>query len=102
MDLRGAVALVVERRLDLAVPQLVVPSVRRAMPAAATLFFGTAFPLCARWVWVCLSSSSAANSSTPISEPVAATLAALATSLTASTSTSAIEARFFCAIFKAS
>jgi len=38
----------------------------------------------------------------PFSEPVAATLAALATSLTASTSTSAIEARFFCAIFKAS
>ena len=36
----GAVALVVERPLDVAVPQLVVPSVRRAMPAAAILFFG--------------------------------------------------------------
>ena len=36
----GAVALVVERPLDVQVPQLVVPSVRRAMPAAATLFFG--------------------------------------------------------------
>jgi UDP-N-acetylmuramoyl-L-alanyl-D-glutamate--2,6-diaminopimelate ligase len=36
----GAVALVVERRLDIAVPQLIVPSVRRAMPAAAKVFFG--------------------------------------------------------------
>jgi UDP-N-acetylmuramoyl-L-alanyl-D-glutamate--2,6-diaminopimelate ligase len=37
---RGAVALVVERALDVAVPQLHVPSVRRAMPAAAALYFG--------------------------------------------------------------
>jgi UDP-N-acetylmuramoyl-L-alanyl-D-glutamate--2,6-diaminopimelate ligase len=37
---RGAVALVVERELDLAVPQLVVPSVRAAMPLAAVAFFG--------------------------------------------------------------
>ncbi len=37
---RGAVALVVERQLALAVPQLVVPSVRRAMPVAAALYFG--------------------------------------------------------------
>jgi len=37
---RGAVALVVERRLDLAVPQLVVPSVRAAMGPAAAEFFG--------------------------------------------------------------
>ena len=36
----GAVALVVERPLEVSVPQLLVPSVRRAMPAAATLFFG--------------------------------------------------------------
>src|SRR5215210_4134732 len=36
----GAVALVVERRLDLHVPQLVVADVRAAMPAAAVLFFG--------------------------------------------------------------
>src|SRR5215216_2503586 len=36
----GAVALVVERRLDLHVPQLVVRDVRAAMPAAAVLFFG--------------------------------------------------------------
>jgi len=36
----GAVALVVERPLELAVPQLVVESVRTAMPAAATRFFG--------------------------------------------------------------
>ena len=36
----GAVALVVERPLDVAVPQVVVPSVRLAMPAAAILFFG--------------------------------------------------------------
>jgi UDP-N-acetylmuramoyl-L-alanyl-D-glutamate--2,6-diaminopimelate ligase len=36
----GAVALVVERRLDLDVPQVVVPSVRDAMPRAAVEFFG--------------------------------------------------------------
>jgi len=36
----GAVALVVERELALPVPQLVVASVRRAMPAAAVAFFG--------------------------------------------------------------
>src|SRR5215468_690726 len=36
----GAVALVVERRLDLQVPQLVVRSVRAAMPRAAVVFFG--------------------------------------------------------------
>ena len=36
----GAAALVVERPLPLGVPQLVVAGVRRAMPAAATLFFG--------------------------------------------------------------
>jgi UDP-N-acetylmuramoyl-L-alanyl-D-glutamate--2,6-diaminopimelate ligase len=36
----GAVALVCERPLDLPVPQLVVPSVRRAMGPAASLFFG--------------------------------------------------------------
>src|SRR5262249_12626547 len=36
----GAVALVVERELDLPVPQLVVPSVRHAMPIAANEFFG--------------------------------------------------------------
>jgi UDP-N-acetylmuramoyl-L-alanyl-D-glutamate--2,6-diaminopimelate ligase len=36
----GAVALVVERRLDLTVPQVQVPSVRAAMPAAAVVFFG--------------------------------------------------------------
>src|SRR5438046_715832 len=36
----GAVALVVERPLELSVPQLVVPSVRRAMGPAAALFFG--------------------------------------------------------------
>jgi UDP-N-acetylmuramoyl-L-alanyl-D-glutamate--2,6-diaminopimelate ligase len=36
----GAAALVVERALDPPVPQLVVPSVRAAMPSAATLFFG--------------------------------------------------------------
>jgi UDP-N-acetylmuramoyl-L-alanyl-D-glutamate--2,6-diaminopimelate ligase len=37
---RGAAALVVERALELAVPQLVVPSVRAAMPRAAVEFFG--------------------------------------------------------------
>src|SRR5947208_533530 len=37
---RGAVALVVERRLELDVPQLVVPSVRAAMPRAAVELFG--------------------------------------------------------------
>jgi UDP-N-acetylmuramoyl-L-alanyl-D-glutamate--2,6-diaminopimelate ligase len=36
----GAVALVAERPLDLPVPQVVVASVRRAMPAMATAFFG--------------------------------------------------------------
>jgi UDP-N-acetylmuramoyl-L-alanyl-D-glutamate--2,6-diaminopimelate ligase len=36
----GAAALVVEHPLDVALPQLVVPDVRRAMPAAAGLFFG--------------------------------------------------------------
>jgi UDP-N-acetylmuramoyl-L-alanyl-D-glutamate--2,6-diaminopimelate ligase len=36
----GAVALVVERPLDVQVPQLVVSSVRQAMPVAANLFFG--------------------------------------------------------------
>lgn len=36
----GAVALVAERRLELDVPQLVVPSVRAAMGPASTLFFG--------------------------------------------------------------
>src|SRR4051812_32976483 len=36
----GAVALVVERSVDVAVPQLLVPSVRAAMGPAATLFFG--------------------------------------------------------------
>ena len=37
---RGAVALVVERRLELDAPQVVVPSVRTAMPRAAVQFFG--------------------------------------------------------------
>jgi UDP-N-acetylmuramoyl-L-alanyl-D-glutamate--2,6-diaminopimelate ligase len=37
---RGAAALVVERRLELESPQLVVPSVRAAMPRAAVEFFG--------------------------------------------------------------
>jgi UDP-N-acetylmuramoyl-L-alanyl-D-glutamate--2,6-diaminopimelate ligase len=37
---RGAVALVVERELDLAVPQLVVPDVRWSMGPAADRFFG--------------------------------------------------------------
>src|ERR671935_2799616 len=36
----GAVALVVERPLGTHVPQLVVPSVREAMPRAAVEFFG--------------------------------------------------------------
>jgi UDP-N-acetylmuramoyl-L-alanyl-D-glutamate--2,6-diaminopimelate ligase len=36
----GAVALVVERPLDVALPQLVVADSRRAMAPAATLFFG--------------------------------------------------------------
>jgi UDP-N-acetylmuramoyl-L-alanyl-D-glutamate--2,6-diaminopimelate ligase len=36
----GATALVVERPLDLDVPQVVVPSVRAAMPLAAVVFFG--------------------------------------------------------------
>jgi UDP-N-acetylmuramoyl-L-alanyl-D-glutamate--2,6-diaminopimelate ligase len=37
---RGAVALVVERPLDLPVPQVVVPSTRAAMAPAADVFFG--------------------------------------------------------------
>jgi UDP-N-acetylmuramoyl-L-alanyl-D-glutamate--2,6-diaminopimelate ligase len=37
---RGAVALLVEQPLDLAVPQLVVPDVRLAMALAADAFFG--------------------------------------------------------------
>jgi UDP-N-acetylmuramoyl-L-alanyl-D-glutamate--2,6-diaminopimelate ligase len=37
---RGAAALVVQRRLPLDVPQLVVPKVRAAMPRAAVEFFG--------------------------------------------------------------
>ncbi len=37
---RGAAALVVERRLDLPVPQVVVPSARKAMGPAAANFFG--------------------------------------------------------------
>src|SRR3954464_2080851 len=37
---QGAVAVVVERLLELDVPQVVVPSVRAAMPRAATAFFG--------------------------------------------------------------
>jgi UDP-N-acetylmuramoyl-L-alanyl-D-glutamate--2,6-diaminopimelate ligase len=36
----GAVALVVDHPLEVELPQLVVPDVRAAMPAAATLFFG--------------------------------------------------------------
>jgi UDP-N-acetylmuramoyl-L-alanyl-D-glutamate--2,6-diaminopimelate ligase len=36
---RGAAALVVERPVDAAAPQLVVPSVRAAMPQAARVFF---------------------------------------------------------------
>jgi len=35
----GAAALVVERAVDVLVPQLVVPDVRASMPPAATLFF---------------------------------------------------------------
>src|SRR5438552_13272394 len=35
----GAAALVVERLLDVGVPQLLVPSVRAAMPRAAVEFF---------------------------------------------------------------
>jgi UDP-N-acetylmuramoyl-L-alanyl-D-glutamate--2,6-diaminopimelate ligase len=38
---RGAVALVVERQLDLPVPQLVVADARQAMARAADTFFGT-------------------------------------------------------------
>jgi UDP-N-acetylmuramoyl-L-alanyl-D-glutamate--2,6-diaminopimelate ligase len=37
---RGATALVVERPLEVEVPQIVVPSVRAAMPRAAIEFFG--------------------------------------------------------------
>ena len=37
---RGAVALVVERALDVAVPQLLVPFVRESMAIAADVFFG--------------------------------------------------------------
>jgi UDP-N-acetylmuramoyl-L-alanyl-D-glutamate--2,6-diaminopimelate ligase len=37
---RGAAALVVERLLDVSVPQLVVPDVRAAMAVAADAFFG--------------------------------------------------------------
>jgi UDP-N-acetylmuramoyl-L-alanyl-D-glutamate--2,6-diaminopimelate ligase len=37
---RGASALCVERQLDIALPQVVVPSVRRAMGLVASLFFG--------------------------------------------------------------
>jgi len=37
---RGAAALVVERVLDVDVPQLVVPSVRESMAVAADVFFG--------------------------------------------------------------
>ena len=37
---RGAVALVVERTLDVDVPQLVVPSTRESMAIAADVFFG--------------------------------------------------------------
>jgi UDP-N-acetylmuramoyl-L-alanyl-D-glutamate--2,6-diaminopimelate ligase len=37
---RGAVALVVERQLDVAIPQLRVPSVRESMAVAADVFFG--------------------------------------------------------------
>src|SRR6476620_3138450 len=37
---RGAAAVVVERSLEVDVPQLVVPSVRESMPVAADAFFG--------------------------------------------------------------
>ncbi|HEY2601942.1 MAG TPA: UDP-N-acetylmuramoyl-L-alanyl-D-glutamate--2,6-diaminopimelate ligase [Thermoleophilaceae bacterium] len=37
---RGAVALVCERPLDLGVPEVIVPDVRAAMPAAAARFYG--------------------------------------------------------------
>jgi UDP-N-acetylmuramoyl-L-alanyl-D-glutamate--2,6-diaminopimelate ligase len=37
---RGAAGLVVERRLELEAPQLIVPRVRAAMPRAAVEFFG--------------------------------------------------------------
>ena len=37
---RGAAAVVVERPLEVDVPQLVVPSVRESMPVAADVFFG--------------------------------------------------------------
>jgi UDP-N-acetylmuramoyl-L-alanyl-D-glutamate--2,6-diaminopimelate ligase len=37
---RGAIGLVVERELDLGVPQLVVPDARAAMAVAADEFFG--------------------------------------------------------------
>jgi UDP-N-acetylmuramoyl-L-alanyl-D-glutamate--2,6-diaminopimelate ligase len=37
---RGAVALVVERVLDVGVPQLLVPSTRESMAVAADIFFG--------------------------------------------------------------
>jgi UDP-N-acetylmuramoyl-L-alanyl-D-glutamate--2,6-diaminopimelate ligase len=37
---QGAVALVVERLVEADVPQLVVPTVRRAMPVAASAFYG--------------------------------------------------------------
>jgi UDP-N-acetylmuramoyl-L-alanyl-D-glutamate--2,6-diaminopimelate ligase len=36
---RGAVAVVVERQLEVDVPQLLVPSVRESMPVAADVFF---------------------------------------------------------------
>ncbi len=37
---RGAAAICVERQLDIAVPQVVVPSVRRAMGPVASVFYG--------------------------------------------------------------
>ncbi len=37
---RGAAAVVVERALEVDVPQLLVPSVRESMPVAADVFFG--------------------------------------------------------------
>ncbi len=37
---RGAAAVVVERPLEVGVPQLLVPSVRESMPVAADVFFG--------------------------------------------------------------